>query len=179
MKLYNIHYVDDIQWVIYFIQDIYRAHITTTSPERREYFRKFAMITDYMFKIILFMYLSTVSTCFMYPFLVYFTQNEVVPIMPLFIPGINENTTFGFIILTIYHIFMILLASFGVVATDFFLALIIISSLIFAKIISLELQQIHIDLEEKDSRLKVKSRFRNILRMHKEMCEYVVISYPI
>lgn len=86
-------------------------------------------------------------------------------------PGVDENTTFGFVILTTYHIFLISVASVGVAATDFFLALIIVSSLIFAKLLSLEMQQIHADLEEKDTMLAIKCRFRNILRMHKEMSE--------
>lgn len=105
----------------------------------------------------------------MYPVFVYFTQNKIVPIIPLYVPIINEKTTVGFVILTIYHILLIFLAS--VAATDFFLALVIVSSIIFAKLISLELQQIHADFNENDTTLARKCRFRNILRMLKEMCE--------
>lgn len=171
VKLYNIQYIEDIQWVIYFIQDLYKANITTESVERSEYFRKFALFTEYFFKFILFFYLSLISTCLVYPIFVYTTQNELEVIMPLYLPFINETTIVGYTIINIYHITLISIVSFGIVAIDFFLAIIIISSLIFSKIISLEMHQIHVDLEEKNKELAIKVRFRNILRMHKEMCE--------
>lgn len=174
MKLYSIQYIEDMQWVINIIQNLYKENIKTECLERLEYFRKFALFTDYFFKILLFFYISTVSTCFVYPFFVYFTQNEVVPIMPLYVPYVDESTVIGFTIISIYHVLMVLLASFGISATDFFLAIIIISSLMFAKLITLELRQIQMDLQEKCSEIELKARFRNILRMHKEMCEYVM-----
>lgn len=169
--MYSIQYVEDIQWVIYFIQDIYKANITTESVERSEYFRKFALFTEYFFKFILYFYLSTISTSLVYPIFVFITQNEFFPIMPLYLPYIDETTVVGFTIISIYHIILISLVSFGIVAIDFFLAIIIISSLMFAKIISLEMHEIHVDLDEKGSQIAIKARFRNILRMHKEMCE--------
>lgn len=169
--MYNIQYVDNIQWVIYFIRDIYKEHITTESVERAEYFRKFALFTEYFFKFLVLMYFSLIFVVLTYPGFMYFTQHELVPIMPLYIPGIDENTIIGYIIITIYHLTMITLASVGIAATDFFLAIVIISSLIFAKLIWLEMQQIHTDLDEKSSELSLKVHFRNILRMHKEMCE--------
>ncbi|XP_055294814.1 putative odorant receptor 83c [Sitodiplosis mosellana] len=54
------------------------------------------------------------------------------------------------------------------------MTIIIISSLIFAKLIGRELQQVNADLQDDDCEiLTVKGRFRNIFLMHQEMGEYM------
>lgn len=170
-KLQSLHLVEDIQWVLSSIRALYEVHITTESSERLQYFRTFARVTEYIFMFIAFFYVSTVMSILCMPIFVYFTQHEVTPIMPLYIPGIDEKTTIGYIILAIYHLHLNFLSLVGVFATDYFLIVVIVSSLIFAKLITLEIQQIHCELDEKCSTRTIRIRFRNILLMHRELDE--------
>lgn len=169
IKIYHIRYVEDLQWIIRFIQKLYRVHIKTKSRERLEYFSKFAFGTEVFFKVIATLYLLSVFTFFPYPLYMYYFKNEVVTIIPMYLPGVDETQWSGYILLSAYQILIFILATGGVLACDFFMAIIIISTLIFAKLISLDMEQINNDLLEKNSTLTVKCRLRNILLMHQEM----------
>lgn len=104
-----------------------------------------------------------------------FALNELVPIFPLFIPGIDEETSLGFSILCVYHITCLIVAVMGFSGQEFFTTIIIISSLIFSKLISLDLKQINIDLQEDGAgMLQVKGRLRNVFLMHQKVDVYVI-----
>lgn len=169
VKLYHIRYVDDLQWVIRFVQNLYKIHQKTKSRDRINYFNNFAIATDVLFKVITTLYILSVFTFFPYPIYMYLFKNEVVTIVPMYLPGIDESQFAGYVFLSSYHIVIILLATIGVLACDFFMAIIIISTLIFAKLISLDTKQIAKDLQLKDPILTVRGRLRNILLMHQEM----------
>lgn len=46
----------------------------------------------------------------------YFVEIELVFLIPLFIPGIDENTTTGYIVVLIYHISLFVLSVIGIIA---------------------------------------------------------------
>lgn len=89
--------------------------------------------------------------------------------IPLYMPGIDETTFSGYVSLLIYQFTCLFCATLGLSACDFFIAIMIVSTLIFSKIISLEIAQIDSDVLEKNSTPIVRGRFRNILLMHQEM----------
>lgn len=99
----------------------------------------------------------------------YFFEHEVVPIIPVFVPFIDETQLTGYIILGVFHITLLVLGILGVLACDFFMAIIIISTLIFAKLTSMELEQIDIDQQIEDPEISIRGRFKNVLLMHQEM----------
>lgn len=134
-----------------------------------EYFGKFGLFTEYFFILIIFVYFPSVALFFVYPAYMYFVENELVFVVPLFIPGIDENTTTGYVIVLVYHIFIFVLSVAGVIAIDYLFGVIIVSSLMFAKLIHFEIEQIHVDLQEKNATFLVRGRFLNILQMHQEM----------
>lgn len=175
VKLYHIRYVEDFQWLINFIQNLYKIHIKTKSKERLEYFQMFSVNTEILFKMILILYVLSTFTFLPYPIYMYLFKNEIVTMLPLHMPGVDETTFAGYISLSAYHFVSLFLATLGVCACDFFVAIMIVSTLIFAKIITLEMSHIDGDLEEKDSTSIVRGRFRNILLMHQEMITYVNI----
>lgn len=161
--------MEDLQWIIRFVQKLYKIHIKTKSKDRLEYFNKFALFTEIFFKIMSTLYLLSVFTFFPYPAYMYFFKHEVVTMIPLYAPFIDESQPAGYIALGALHIMLFFFATLGILACDFFMAIIIISTLIFAKLISLELEQIDIDQPLKNSELLVRGRFRNVLIMHQEM----------
>lgn len=115
------------------------------------------------------LYIFSVFTFFPYPLYMYYFKNKVVTMIPLYLPGVDESHLTGYIILSAYQIIIFVIGTLGVLACDFFMAIIIISTLIFAKLISLDIEQINNDLLLKDSMVTVKFRFKNVLLMHQEM----------
>lgn len=135
----------------------------------------FSVNTEILFKMILILYVLSTFTFLPYPIYMYLFKNEIVTMLPLYMPGVDETTFAGYISLSAYHFVSLFLATLGVCACDFFVAIMIVSTLIFAKIITLEMSHIDDDLEEEDSTSIVRGRFRNILLMHQEMITYVNI----
>lgn len=82
---------------------------------------------------------------------------------------VDENTTTGMTILICVQSLLAVGGVVGLLAFDYFVSVAIISSLMFAKLIKLEMDEIHIDLQEIDTKWRVNGRLRNILQMHQEM----------
>lgn len=171
MKLNNLRNVDEMQWLMYFLEKLYKIHSKSKSSDRIECFGQFARFTEILFKSLAFVYASSRLTFLLEPIVAYFTQHELVPIVPLFIPAIDETTVIGYIFVSIYQIYMLSLSVTGLLVCDYFYAVIIISPLIFAKLIAIDFEQIHCDLNEKNATITVRARFRNVLQMHLEIDE--------
>lgn len=168
--MYHVHYADELQRIYHTIRKLYKTHITNESRERIEYFRMFAFITETLFKLMTTVYMLSGFLFFPYPLYMYYMKNEIVPLMNLYIPYIDVKTFTGYISLAASHIFYIFSATFGISACDFSMSIAIISPIIFSKLISIDLQQLNVDLKENVSVVNVRSRFRNIL-MHQELDE--------
>lgn len=169
--MYHVRYGKEIQQLFHSIGRLYKIHIINESQERVEYFRLFAFITECLFKFMITVYMLTGFLFFPYPLYMYYVKGEVIPLMDLYIPGIDETTFIGYIALAVSHIMYIFLGTFGISACDFVMVMLMISPLIFSKLISLDLQQVNVDLKEKVSTVFVRSRFRNIILMHQEFEE--------
>lgn len=178
-NVYTVRYSDDFYWTIHFIKDLYKSQISSTSRNRLVYFQNFAIFTEYFFiATIATFFLATFTFC-LYPIYLYLGQGELAPIIPLYLPGIDETTASGFATLTIYHFTICVIAVIGFPSIEFFTSITIISSLIFGKLISSDLHQINNELNEFDSEmLTVVGRLRNVLLMHQEMGEYVNWLFP-
>lgn len=178
MKLLNSRYAKDFYWTISLIQDIYTCHSKTKSREISEYFEKFASFTELLFKLMLGGFGISPFAFILYPVYMYFVNDELITIIPLYLPGIDETTVVGFIILNLYLLLISIIGSICLSALEFLMAIIIISSLIFAKIVSSELQQINTDLQDDDcGMLAMIGRFRNIFLMHQQMGEYEIFFF--
>lgn len=171
VKMYTTYQIDDYQWVIKCVQHLYQVHITTQSPQRREYFHQFSLSIEMLFKAIFILYAMSTFQFILFPLFVYVTRNELVLPLPMYIWRINEETTSGYIILTIMHIFLMVLCFVGLLAFDYILSVVIISSLMFAKLICWEMTEIDIDLQESATKWRISGRLRNILEMHRELFE--------
>lgn len=178
--MYNFRYAEDFKWVISFIQNLYQIHIKNESRERTIYLHNFAIFTEMLFKIMFVSFFLTCFTFILYPIYMYLIKRELVPIFPLYIPGINETTNTGFIVITIYHFMVLIGVGIGFSSFEILMAIIIINSLIFAKLISIELNHMNTDLNQGNSGMFYANwRLRNIIFMHLEMYEYVICSKKI
>lgn len=160
-----------MRWIVRTIQNLYKIHITTKSPDRIRFFHNMAFLTETLFKTIAVLYTSSVLVYYSYAIFVYITTNQLIPLVPFHLPLVDETTSVGLFILNIYLLVINSMSIAGLVAMDFFTAVITISTLIFAKLISLDLNQINADMLAGASRITVYGRFRNVLLMHQEMVE--------
>lgn len=173
MKLRNSKYAEHFHWTISLIHDLYKIHSNTKSRDLAEYFDKFACFTEILFKLMMVGFVVSAFVFMLYPIYMYFVEGELIPIIPLYLPFLDEKTIIGFILLNLYLLVVTALGVISFSAIEFLMAIIIISSLIFAKLISIQLQNINIDLQDDDCvMLTVIGRFRNIFLMHQEMGEY-------
>lgn len=180
MRLTHANYAEDFQWTISFILDLYKINSKIQSRDRFEYFQKISSFTEILFKVVI----STIACSFFvflfYPIYMYFFQGQLIPIVPLFLPGIDENTLIGYTVVTIYHLALAFVGMIGFSSFEFLIAIIIISSLIFAKLISIDLVQINADLKEKNpGSVTVKGRLLNVFLMHQQMDELVIQLYSL
>lgn len=68
------------------------------------------------------------------PVYVYFTENQLVPLIPQYVP-IDARTAVGYVILMAYHLIEFTLGMAGFIAFEFLLEIIIISSLMLGKLV--------------------------------------------
>lgn len=155
------------------MQNLYKIHITVDCQKRAEYFNKCAIYTEYLFKIMMFFYISGVFFLIPYPVYMYFIKHEVITIIPLYFPFFDETTLSGYIIISSMHLSFISTATLGLLACDFFFTLLIVSSLIFAKLISFDIQQLNHELQinKSKSNIVIKYRLQNIFLMHQQNYE--------
>lgn len=154
------------------IQKLYKVHINTEYRTRLEFLNKCAFITEIVFQLMCSTYILAILAFFMLPIVVYVFTGELIPIAPIYFPGIDENTVIGYVLLLFYHTSCFIVADFGFIATEFLLAIVIMSTMLFGKLIAADMQLINDDLEQaKPNILHARLRLKNVLMMHQEMCE--------
>lgn len=155
---------------ISFIERLFREHIKTESRARLLLFNRFALYSDLMVKLGMAAYIGSALLLLPYPIYMYFFENQKVPVLSLYIPGIDEETDFGFWLLNSINFPITILATFAMSATDIFYALIICNIPIMARLIEDEIIQLNeIIAVTENGDLPWIHRFRNILMMHREM----------
>lgn len=174
MKLHNNYYTDHISFFYKFLKSLYAANIKNESPYRRKILEMSATATEYLFYFDFLLYASSGLALNIVPVITYFIRGEIVPIVPLMIPGVDETTLRGMCITTAYHVVTVFFTCYGLAIIDLIYAIPVIHSLMVSELINDEIYQLNEYLvQSKVDRVAVKVKFRNILLMHKEMAVYV------
>lgn len=169
-KIYQVLLHDDYFWMLNTVQKLYDAHIKTKCPVRSKYFQQFGLITEYMFIFWLVAYSMSIPLVFSLVIYVYAVDDKLIPLLPFYLPFIDENTFIGYISLFMLHITSIFTALMGFVTIEFLLTVMVVSSLIFSILISLDIRKTDDELQLTDSTAKF--RLWNIILMHQELSEY-------
>lgn len=173
--MFHIRYADDILWILNYIQKLYNANAETKSQTRAEYFNHFGLFTEILFGLLT---CGIILICIMLcsaPIYAYFMDGELVPFLPIFMPCMDETTPIGYAMLMIFQLFVFLVGNSFFLSFEFLLDVMVISSLIFGKLIALDTEQINNDLKRKMFN-DAKFRLRNIFLMHREMSECVFLT---
>lgn len=159
---------------IYFILYLFKIHIKTKSDFRLALFERFALYNELIFKNGVVIYTGAAASFFPYPAYMYFFENEKVPLLSMYIPGIDETTFTGHMILIMLQVPLLIMAIVGLTSCDIMYAMLIINIPILARIIEDEVNQLNELLGKESFRTHVlRFRFRNLLLVHREMCELV------
>lgn len=154
------------------IQNLYKVHTNTESHKRAKFMHQCAFVTEIVFKLMFSAYMLAIFAFFMLPIFVYVVTGELIPIAPIYIPGIDENTVTGYVLLVVIHTLCFGVAVLGFIATEFLLAIVIMSTMIFGKLIAADMKLINDDVEQAEPNiLYARLRLKNVLLMHQEMCE--------
>lgn len=165
-------YSDNITWMINYLYDIYKVNAATKDRRRASLFNRFAFYTEIIFKCGSLLYFLSAVTYLVYPFYVYFFEGEIITLVPLYAPAIDEKTLSGFIILTCYHLILMVFTLIGATACDFLFSMLIANTPVLAILIEMEVQQLNDMLtSQKVDVPLMKFKLRNILLMHREMTE--------
>lgn len=172
MKMYSVKYGKMVVDLMNKLVDIYTANSKTTSRNRSIVIQKFATITKIVIKGGLTLYVLAGCFYLLNPLYSYHWRNEIVPLVPLYMPFIDENTTIGFTILTSIHLVFLALAVIGSACTDFMFVMIIVNMPLLSSIFSDNIGELNAILREEtvDESL-VKTKFKNILLLHREFME--------
>lgn len=160
--------------MINYLYEVYKVNAATKCQQRASLFNRFAFYTEVVFKCGTALYLLSISSYFLYPIYTYLFKGEVIVVLSIYFPGIDETTTEGYIFLLCYHIAILVLAFIAVSACDFLFTMLIVNTPAMAVLIEMEVQQLNDILTSgKVDVPSMKSKLRNILLMHREMTEWV------
>lgn len=177
MRVWYLQYIDEWKYLIHVIQGLYEAHIESKSKERLSLLDKCALYTEYLYKGMLGIITMNTSLIITFPFISYFILHEMECAITLFLPGIDPTTVSGYIITNIFHLTICFLGSLVFLACDFLIILLVLSPLIFAELIEMDINVMNDNLKDKTLMKFSKFRLQNIILMHKEVCEWVLISH--
>lgn len=172
VKVYAVKYRVNIHWMINYLYEIYKVNAVTKCEKRASLFNRFAFYTEIVFKCGALLYLLSISAYFLYPIYMYLFKGEVIVVLSIYFPGIDETTAGGYIFLLCYHITVLALAFIAVSACDFLFTMLIVNTPVMATLIEVEVQQLNGILTSAAVDVPLmKSKLRNILLMHREMTE--------
>lgn len=172
MKMYSVKYGRIIVDLMNNIIDIYAANAKAPSRNRLKLIQKYAIITEIVIKGGITVYTFAGLFYLINPFYSYYWRNELVPLIPLYLPYIDENTTIGFSFLTAMHAIYLFLAVIGTACTDFMFVMMVVNMPLLSNIFRDNINELNgILREENVNEPLAKAKFKNILLLHREFTE--------
>lgn len=151
---------------------IFSVNSKNASRDRMMLMRKYAFITELVLKGGFLTYTLAAAFYPIYPIYAYYWNNELIPMIPLFFPFIDEDTKSGFITITSIHFIFVILALISSACTDFMFAMIIVNIPVLSNIFFDNVRELNEILrKEKVDMVLAKAKFKNILLLHREYCE--------
>lgn len=118
------------------------------------------------------LYILSACSFFPYPIYKYVYFNEIVPLTTIYIPFLDENTSNGFIVVTIYHLLCMIYSVIGSASLDFTLIMIAVNVPVMGNILNDDIQALNelVASDEPDPTI-IKTRLKNIFLQHQEIVE--------
>lgn len=157
--------------------DIFKVNENVNNVDRQKMLNRYMIFTEYLYKGGLTLYFLSCGTYFVNPIFMYMKYNEITPIVYAYLPGIDENTGFGFIVLTIFHINTLVLGTLGSACSDFSFTMIIVNVPILANIIADNITELNkILMQKMPKRVIIRAKLLNIFLQHLETRTQVLLN---
>lgn len=152
--------------------DIYAVNSDNVFTKRIIFAQQFSTISDWIFKCGFALYSFSGGTYLVYPLYSYFCRDEIIPLIPLYMPFIDEKTKSGFIGLTIIHLVIIVLTIIASAAVDFMFITLTFNMIFFGRIFCDNVDGLNDTLRgEEVDKAVAKAKLINILLIHREIFE--------
>lgn len=159
---------------VFFIQKVYMAN-SVPSSKNYESLALMSKISFLLYKTILTLVFCTVCIFASMPFLLYLYEGtgedgQLAPMIPFYVPFVNENTFGGYIILCGVHVYALYLTVLGVTGGDATIIVLAVHGLALADIFEngfLSLNNI-VNQNRRGNDIEVKFTLRNLVQMHIE-----------
>lgn len=151
----------------YYLIDIHEKY--QNHPERRRALEHCVDRSILMFKILSFIYATAIIFVLMYPVIFYAVFKEKVTFLTLFVPGIDHEANYGFVVNTFYQVYLLAAAVNGLLVYDGYFMVLTVHYTAFVdmlKINLLELGQILHENTFNKRRTVVLSKLREVLVEH-------------
>lgn len=162
------------------IINVYAVNAKTLSRKRFKLLQMLSKITELFLKF----GIIGGSCCGMFfivnPFITYVWLNEMKPMIPIYMPFIDENTMDGFLLLTLIQTVFIVTGVIGTVSVDFLIFMIVLNVPIFSNIFSDNVTELNAILsgdDDEDKQTLIKMKLRNLFFMYDEIWQWVVFSF--
>lgn len=112
-----------------------------------------------------------------YPFIIFWISGKLLPMAPVFLPFVDIETTYGYVITYIFHLTCNVLTLLGFVASDLSFGLFILQYLPMVEVFELRLSQFSNEMSLNPQCAKsfeAHQYFCNIIELHKVMLRYDV-----
>lgn len=154
------------------IIDIYKQNEQHSSFQRRQLMYKFSIFTEMAFFIACVTYSLAGLFYFINPIYTFFWHDKFIPLLSVYIPFIDENTTSGFILLFLIHVVYIALSVIGSVSTDFLFFMMILNVPLLSIIFGDQVREFNDILRGKQvNEQMIKEKLKGILLMHRYIWE--------
>lgn len=151
----------------YYLIDIHEKY--QNHPERRRALEHCVDRSILMFKILSFIYATAIIFVLMYPVIFYAVFKEKVTFLTLFVPGIDHEANYGFVVNTFYQVYLLAAAVNGLLVYDGYFMVLTVHYTAFVdmlKINLLELGQILHENSFNKRRTVVLGKLRDVLVEH-------------
>lgn len=157
----------EMTYQAYYLIDIHEKY--QNHPERRRALEHCVDRSILMFKILSFIYATAIIFVLMYPVIFYAVFKEKVTFLTLFVPGIDHEANYGFVVNTFYQVYLLAAAVNGLLVYDGYFMVLTVHYTAFVdmlKINLLELGQILHENTFNKRRTVVLGKLREVLVEH-------------
>lgn len=149
------------------IIDVYAANVKTKLPKRALLLEKISLFSEMIVIGGTIVYVSCAVFHLMIPIYAYFWQHELKPLMPLYIPFVDEKTAIGFSILLSIHIAQAFAMTASTACVDLSFMIVALNIRIFGTIFDDNVNELNelLRMEKVDMPLAAK-KFRSIFEIY-------------
>lgn len=152
---------------------IFKANQIYPSYERLRLLQRYIILTEYVFKYGIVVYALAMIAYIIRPLAIYLFTREIVVILPMALPFVDDQTMSGYVILLIFHASSVVFSGIGSICIDYAFAMIIMNVHALPNLFDVSVKELNVEMNEKTTDVTViKAHFRNILLQRREYTEY-------